>query len=168
LQASGGAGEPAQHLDPLAGVTELIASGETVEARKRLAEALDFYRRKGDRQGEAFALYLLAMVDSVMGDQSAAASNLERSAAGLEAQADYFGSWVVLLSLAELHNSESQLDSAIEVHQRALALLGQAKASPQPFSSPSSARCSDGPPEPSSRSRYHPSSSNPSSCRWPR
>jgi CHAT domain-containing protein/Tfp pilus assembly protein PilF len=109
--------------DRLKGIGDLLMSGQTAEARKRVVAARDVYAANGDTAGEATAWLLLGLCDTGVNATDAARGDLEKAAAKFEAAGDPFGGWLTLYTLAELEGGQGRFAESAALHERALAGL---------------------------------------------
>ncbi len=105
----------------------------TPESRKQLTKALQEYREKKDRPGEALALLQLGMTEAGLGNVSGARSNLAEAAGKMRAQNDFAGAWIALITLSQIEAAMGRLAEAIPHIERAFTVLDEAKASTAPF-----------------------------------
>lgn len=106
----------------------------TPQARQQLTKALQEYREKKDRQGEALALLQLGMTEAGLGNANGARSNLAEAVEKLHAQNDFVGAWMALLVLSQIEAAVGRPAEAIPHIERALNVLNEAKVSTAPFS----------------------------------
>jgi len=123
--------------DPLAGVGQLLLSGNQAEARAQIESLRKAYVAQGNASGEAVSYLLLGLADSGLGRAAEARSEFKQSSAKFIALGDPFDAWLSLVALAELEKNEGHFDDAVGAHERALTLLREAKESERPFSAES-------------------------------
>ena len=105
----------------------------TPRARQQLTKALQEYRQKKDRQGEALTLLQLGITEAGLGNVSGARSNLAEAVEKMRAQNDFVGAWLALFFVAQLDVAVGQPADAIPDIERAFAVLNEAKVSTVPF-----------------------------------
>jgi tetratricopeptide (TPR) repeat protein len=106
----------------------------TPQARQQLTKALQDYREKKDRPGEALTLLQLGIADAGLGNASGARANLAEAVEKMHAQNDLVGAWLALLFLSQIEVALGRPAEAIPHLERAFALLGEAKVSTAPLS----------------------------------
>jgi len=112
--------------DPLAHVRGLLLAQCYGEARDELVKACHTFEERSDAPGEASAWLLLGITDCSMGDMASARTEIEEAAEKFIAADDPFCAWLSLFALAETARQQGQMETAISIHERGLALLQRA------------------------------------------
>lgn len=102
-------------------------------AREQLTKALQEYREKKDRHGEALTLLQLGLSEAGLGNVSGARSNLAEAVEKMRAQNDFAGAWIALMALSQMEAAMGRPAEAIPHIERAFAVLNEAKVSTAPF-----------------------------------
>ncbi|MEA2464285.1 MAG: hypothetical protein QOJ98_2032, partial [Acidobacteriota bacterium] len=105
----------------------------TPQTRQQLTKALQEYREKKDRHGEALTLLQLGMTEAGLGNVSGARSNLGEAVEKMRAQNDLVGAWMALLVLSQLEAAVGRPAEALPHLERAFTVLNEAKVSTAPF-----------------------------------
>jgi tetratricopeptide (TPR) repeat protein len=103
------------------------------KARQQLTKALQDYREKKDRHGEALTLLQLGITEAGLGNVSGARSNIAEAVDKMRAQNDLVGAWLALLVLSQFEVAVGRPAEAIPHIERAFTVLNEAKVSTAPF-----------------------------------
>ena len=106
----------------------------TPQSRQQLTKALQQYREKKDRHGEALTLLQLGMTEAGLGNVNGARSNLAEAVEKMRGQNDFVGAWMALLMLSQIEAASGRPAEALPHIERALTMLNEAKASTAPLS----------------------------------
>jgi tetratricopeptide (TPR) repeat protein len=101
----------------------------TPQSRQQLTKALQDYREKKDRHGEALTLLQLGMTEAGLGNVNGARSNLAEAVEKMRVQNDFVGAWMALLMLTQIEVASARPAEALPHIERALTMLNEAKAS---------------------------------------
>lgn len=113
-------------------ITQQTLIQPTPQTRQQLAKALQEYREKKDRHGEALTLLQLGITEAGLGNVGGARSNLGDAVEKMRAQNDLVGAWLALIVLSQLEGALRPAE-AIPHIERALTVLNEAKTSTAPF-----------------------------------
>lgn len=105
----------------------------TPQAKQQLTKALQEYREKKDRQGEALTLLQLGFTETGLGNIDGARNNLNEAFAKMRAQNDPLGAWMALLSLSQIEVALGRPAEAVPHLEKAFAVINEAKASTAPL-----------------------------------
>jgi tetratricopeptide (TPR) repeat protein len=114
-------------------ITQQALIQPTPQTRQQLMKALQEYREKKDRHGEALTLLQLGLVEAGLGNVSGARSNLAEAVGKMRAQNDPLGAWMALIVLSQIEVALARPAEAIPYIERAFAVLNEAKVSTAPF-----------------------------------
>ena len=114
-------------------ITQQTLIQPTPQSKQQLAKALQEYRQKKDRHGEALTLLQLGVAEAGLGNAGGARSNLTEAVDKLRAQNDPLGAWLALIVLSQLEAALGRPAEAIPHIERAFTVLNEAKASTAPF-----------------------------------
>jgi DNA-binding SARP family transcriptional activator/tetratricopeptide (TPR) repeat protein len=98
-------------------------AGEPAQALELAAQALSLWRELGDRQGEAAALCMIALVTLDRGELISAAAHFEAALATFEAIGDQRGQANALDNLGQLNELQGDLELAEARQSKAVRLL---------------------------------------------
>ena len=114
-------------------ITQQTLIQPTPQTRQQLTKALQEYREKKDRQGEAITLLQLGIAEAGLGNAGGARSNLTEAVGKMRAQNDPMGAWLALLTLAQIEVALARPAEAISHIEKAFTVLKEAKVSTTPF-----------------------------------
>jgi tetratricopeptide (TPR) repeat protein len=127
-------GELKAQIDALdAQITQQTLTQPSPQARQQLTNALQEYREKKDRHGEALTLLQLGIVEAGLGNVGGARRNLTDAVEKMRAQNDSVGAWLALIFLSQIEVALGKPAEAIPHVERALAVMSEAKVSTAPF-----------------------------------
>ncbi|HEX7807177.1 MAG TPA: hypothetical protein VF608_00565, partial [Thermoanaerobaculia bacterium] len=106
----------------------------TPQTKQQLTKALQEYREKKDRHGEALTLLQLGVTEAGLGNISGARSNLGEAVEKMRAQNDAVGAWLALNVLVQLELALKRPADAIPHIKKAFTVINEAKVSTAPFS----------------------------------
>ena len=113
----------ARNLNSLANVCEALKN--LTEERAALTEALEIFRKLGDQDGEASALYSLSTCLNLSGETAQAQAAAEQARAEFHAAGDAEGEGMVLEYLGETLEQAGRSAEAMTRYQQALPLFQQ-------------------------------------------
>jgi tetratricopeptide (TPR) repeat protein len=115
-------------------ITQQTLIQPTPQTRQQLTKALQEYREKKDRHGEALTLLQLGLAEAGLGNVTGARTNLTEAVGKMHAQNDLVGAWMALLVLSQIEVAAGRPAEALPHVERALTTLNEAKTSTAPFS----------------------------------
>lgn len=113
-------------------ITLQTLSQPTPQTRQQLTKALQEYREKNDRHGEALTLLQLGMAEAGLGNVAGARSNLAEAVGKMRAENDPLGAWLALIALSQIEVALARPAEAIPHIEKALTVLNEAKDSTTP------------------------------------
>jgi tetratricopeptide (TPR) repeat protein len=113
-------------------ITQQTLVQPTPQTRQQLTKALQEYREKMDRHGEALTLLQLGLTEAGLGNVTGARSNLAEAVGKMRAQNDPLGAWLALIVLSQIEVALARPAEAIPHIEKAFTVLNEAKDSTTP------------------------------------